>query len=783
MKREGIAHINFKEKVQTVAEHSFGVRDRAVIHAETLKVPHMMELGALLHDIGKLCKDFEEYIKGENNITRGEIDHCYAGAKYLCAIADDMGKEFYDVSRIIAHTILSHHGIHDWYTIDGEDYFAKRCSKDERYNEIKTRIEVVISEEEVKRLLILAKEEYVNIRKKINSICRKGPKGKKERAFYLGFLERMLLSILIDSDRTDTADFMSETETETVFSNKEIQAVWEDMNKALKKKLENFSHKKDIISAQRQSISDRCELFAVNEVGICRLIVPTGGSKTLSSLRFAINSCLNHNKEKIIYTAPYMSILEQNGDEIRSISGDENYIEHHSNAFAEIDGKEELAEYELRTEKWDLPVVATTMVQFLNSIFSGKMQSVRRTHRLKNSVIIIDEVQSIPIKCINILNLAINFLSKICNCTIVLCSATQPVFEETEYPLLVDENSSMTGDYSVDFEIFKRTKIIAHITKYDKTYAETADFCYNEYNKNGNMLIIVNTKNSAKAIYELMKDKEYSDNPQIIHLSTNMCAQHRKDKIAEIRKCLKNGTPIICITTQLIEAGVDVSFKCVVRSLAGLDNISQAAGRCNRHGENDMICPVYIVGIKEENVSMLKDIKEAQTVSRYMINKNSEQDFSSPQILSEYYKILFDNRKSEMNYNCSNNETILGLLSTNSRRYTGGVENQYLAQAFKTAGDEFDVIDTESQGVLVPYNEEAKRIINQLEKETDIKRASKLLRTAQKYMVNVYTYALKKMVDEKIIRQTNSIFILEESNYNGQIGLISEPQPKEVMIF
>ena len=341
----------------------------------------------------------------------------------------------------------------------------------------------------------------------------------------------------------------------------------------------------------------------------------------------------------------------------------------------------------------------------------------------------------------------------------------------------------MTGDYSVDFEIFKRTKIIPHITKYDKTYAETADFCYNEYNKNGNMLIIVNTKNSAKAIYELMKDKEYSDNPQIIHLSTNMCAQHRKDKIAEIRKCLKNGTPIICITTQLIEAGVDVSFKCVVRSLAGLDNISQAAGRCNRHGENDMICPVYIVGIKEENVSMLKDIKEAQTVSRYMINKNSEQDFSSPQILSEYYKILFDNRKSEMNYNCSNNETILELLSTNSRRYTGGVENQYLAQAFKTAGDEFDVIDTESQGVLAPYNEEAKRIINQLEKETDIKRASKLLRTAQKYMVNVYPYALKKMVDEKIIRQTNSIFILEESNYNGQIGLISEPQPKEVMIF
>ena len=477
-----------------------------------------------------------------------------------------------------------------------------------------------------------------------------------------------------------------------------------------------------------------------------------------------------------------MSILEQNGDEICSVVGSNNYIEHHSNALAEINEKEELAEYELRTEKWDLPVIATTMVQFFNALFSGKMSAVRRFHRLKNSTIIIDEVQSIPIKCINIFNIAVNFLSKICNCTIVLCSATQPVFEDTKYPLLIDENSSMTGDYSSDFEIFKRAEIISHLTKYDMTYSETADICYNEYNKNGNVLIIVNTKKAAKTIYELMRNKQYSNNPTIIHLSTNMCAQHRKDKITEIRNCLKENIPIICVTTQLIEAGVDVSFKSVVRSLSGLDNISQAAGRCNRHGESKTLRPVNIVGIKEENVTMLKDITEAQVVSRYMINKNSEQDFSSPQVLSEYYKILFDNRKSEMDYNCSNNETILNLLSTNSKRYTGGVENQYFAQAFKTAGNEFDLIDTETQGIIVPYNEEAKEIINQLEKAVDYKDIKRLLRIAQKYTINVHDNTFKKLFSDGVIKQKGMVYVLEEDNYDSETGLLTEPQNK-VLIF
>ena len=240
---EGIAHINKSNEIQTVIQHTNGVVEKVLRHASNIKAVNILKLGALLHDVGKLCRDFEEYIKGENNISRGEIDHCYAGAKYLCAIADDMGKEFYDVSRTIAHIILSHHGLHDWYTIDGIDYFAKRCAKDERYNEIKARIQVIISEEEIKKILVLAREEYINLRKTINTICRKGPEGKKERAFYLGLLERMLLSILVDADRTDTADFMYEDNTEIIFSNEEIKKYGKRQKKFLKIKLANLKKK------------------------------------------------------------------------------------------------------------------------------------------------------------------------------------------------------------------------------------------------------------------------------------------------------------------------------------------------------------------------------------------------------------------------------------------------------------------------------------------------------------------------------------------------------------
>ncbi|MGN0584264.1 MAG: CRISPR-associated helicase Cas3', partial [Ruminococcus sp.] len=519
---------------------------------------------------------------------------------------------------------------------------------------------------------------------------------------------------------------------------------------------------------------------------------PTGGGKTLSSLRFAVNSCINHGMDKIIYTAPYMSILEQNSEEIRLVTGEEYFIEHHSNALMDENNAEELAEYELRTEKWDLPVVATTLVQFLNALFSGKMQAVRRMHRLVNSVIIIDEVQSVPVKCVNIFNLAMNFLSAVCRCTIVLCSATQPVFENTEYPLILDDNQSVTGDYKEDFEIFKRTEIIPKIEGYGMTYEETAEFCRREYEKAGNLLLIVNTKNSARRIYEIMKEISFSDSPKIIHLSTNMCPEHRCAMIKEMRESM--GNPLICITTQLIEAGVDISFKCVVRSLAGLDNAAQAAGRCNRHGENPEPCPVYMINIKDENLDKLKEIKNAKKISRNIIDSYKGCDCSSPGILAKYYELLFREVKNELNYNIKNSENadLINLLSLNSHRNNKSLKsedysksNMYLAQAFKTAGDSFDVIDAETIGILVPYNNEAIEMINALESDIDSEKARKILRKAQKYTVSVYQGMFELLKQKEAVYQTksktNPVYVLRAANYDKELGIKTESSSMEFL--
>ncbi len=744
-----------------------------------------------MHDIGKLCDDFNGYIKGENNFKRGDIDHCFAGAKYITEIADSMNENLYDVSRFIAHTIVSHHGLHDWYNEDGRNYFTKRISENKNYEEIISNTKLITNKDDIKELLLKADIEYKNIRNKINLLCKSANNKSQSRAFYLGMFERLMQSILVDADRTDTADFMSGKSTEKVYDEKEYEEIWADMQNKLEVKLSKFSEKTDLISIQRKSISERCKEFAKNEVKICRLIVPTGGGKTLSSLRFGIDYCLKHKKEKIFYIAPYMSILEQNSDEILSVSSENFFTEHHSNALNEIDDAEELKEYELRTEKWDNPIIATTMVQFFNSLFSNKISSVRRMHRLCNSVIIIDEVQSIPIKCVNLFNLAMNFISHICNSTIVLCSATQPAFDETEYPLIIDKNTSMTGDYSNDFKAFERTSIIPKIIKYGMSFEETAEFCREEYEKTGNLLLIVNTKNAAKSIYEIMKDMSYSVTPEIIHLSTNMCPQHRRCVIDSIRKNIEN--PIICITTQLIEAGVDISFKCVVRSMAGLDNINQAAGRCNRHGENSYKCPVYIVDIKDENISKLKDIKNAKDTSRRIIDDKNYNDYSDTTTLSLYYKTLFKHVENELSYNIHNPDTtILNLISLNKdwynkilneEDYKEGI-NKYHAQAFKTAGEHFEVIAQNTIDVIVPYNSEATEIIDKLNSDIQFDKIKELLRKSQKYTVSIYNQTHMKLIENEAIYILKcGAIALKEENYDCKLGvIISDSQMESLFI-
>ena len=786
-----IAHIRETDgKTQSVREHCRATAALCGSYAGLIGAGHIGQLAGLLHDAGKLSGAFQAYIRQESKASRGEIDHSFAGARYLCELADrEDAVRYRDVSRLIARIILSHHGLHDLLAHGDVDYLAYRIGKTEHYDEVCEALHEIAADDELVALLGLADQEYRTIIASIKALARDERVEKAHQchcyAFYLGMLERFLQSCLIDADRTDTASFMSAEATEKVF---DLPSVWEQMAERMQEKCTSFAKRTDPISVQRCSISDRCAAFAAHPVKACRLIVPTGGGKTLSSLRFAIDHCRRHGKRKIVYTAPFMSILEQNSDEIRAIAGDDAFTEHWSDLLADIETKEALHEYELRTEKWDAPVIATTMVQLLETLFSARTSAVRRMHRLADAVIIIDEVQSIPLRCVHLFDLAVDMLTHICGTTVVLCTATQPAVEQTAFPLLLDAESSMTGDTTADFAALRRTELISAVTPHGSTYEEAAAFCEERFIENGDLLLIVNTKAAARELFRLMKAR--CPQAHVIHLSTDLCPAHRREKIREMRCLLDAQTPLICVTTQLIEAGVDISFRCVVRSLAGLDNAAQAAGRCNRNGESAAPCPVYLIKLKEEGVQYLDGMSRAQSITAQIMGNEGYTDYLSEETQHAYFQELYRSVADILSYPVIEPDTsyktdLVELLSCNSDHFEMSKlpkHRRFSVQAFKTAGTLFKVIDSHTQEVIVPWGQEAEALIDALSRDQTPERYRELLRKAQRYSVSVYD--VRKLDAVGAVRTLAcGAMVRDPRFYDADCGITTEGAPQETLIF
>ena len=795
---EYISHIReWDKKEQTVSEHCNNVAKIASEFGQAVQMSHTAWLQGILHDAGKLCEDFSKYIRGKSDAKRGEIDHSYMGAKYLFALSQILCKKNafpMDAALLIGRTILSHHGLHDWITEEGEDYFQKRISNRKHDKEVICALPEIISNETLQKYYLESVKEYAAMQQKMEQLYKEMiAKSEQEKrnlsddaksvipAFYQGFLERLMQSILMDADQTDAANFNDDI---VYTSPKESTAVWNDMAKRMQEKCTAFRKKTDAISRQRMNISDRCAAFANHDVKICRLVVPTGGGKTLSALRFAIEYSQKHNVNQIFYIAPFNSILEQNSDVIREIAGEENFLEHHSNVFSRLEENEneteKLSTYQMRTERWDVPVIATTLVQFLNALFDGKSSSVRRMHHLCRAVIIIDEVQAIPAKCIHLFNLAMNFLTHVCGSTVVLCSATQPCLEQAEYPILLDEQESMTADFQADFDAFRRTVLHAAGEK-PFSYEEAAKFCTQQYQENGNLLLVVNTKQAALTMFQKLKERNGAS-ATVLHLSTNMCPAHRRTVIQQMREQLAAHQPLICVTTQLIEAGVDISFRCVVRSMSGLDHAAQAAGRCNRNGEYDC-CSVYLIQLEEEKLAAaLKQIEKEQEITKKILFFHEKEDLLHPEIMQCYFKNYLTTFQNQFSYLLPElgNETLLRLLSTNSNNVKRAEAKTYKnipprlrehAQAFRTAGKKFQVIAEQTTDILVPYGAGEKLILD-LNGELYGNAFPKLLRKAQQYLVSVYSGTLKALeAKDALIQLESGVLALKSGFYSSEQGI------------
>lgn len=780
-----IRKVDGKKYIQTVEEHCRGVAEIAAELLRDIGLEKTVYLAGMVHDLGKFSENFKNYIEkaadGEK-VQRGSVNHTFAGVRFLLEKhSDEQLSGFSDIIlEILAYAVGAHHGLFDCVDDNNNNGFTKRIQKEgiDYLNAAQQFLKICCSEQDIEDLLKQSEKEFFPVFNEIEKLADNADAKiqNTQITFYIGFLARLILSAIIEADRSDTSQFMNGYSEKTV---KNISEIWINCIKNVEQKLSTMPLDKPI-NKTRAQISALCAEAGNLESGIYRLNLPTGAGKTLTSLRYALHHALAHNKKRIIFTMPLLSIIEQNAGIIHDYIGNEELIlEHHSN-IVETDENDELDKRELLVESWDVPIIITTMVQLLNTLFAGKTANIRRMQALCNSIIVIDEVQTVPDKMLSLFNLALNFLAKICNATIILCSATQPCFEKTMYPLdkSVKDLITLTKEQET---VFKRVRLEY---KGEMDCEELADFAAGILEENNSLLLVCNTKNEAAVMFNLLCSK--IKDVKAFHISAGMCTAHRKETIKEMQEALENKQQkVFCVSTQVIEAGVDVSFARVIRLLAGMDNIVQATGRENRNREFDGLAPGYIVRLKGEFLKGLSEIEDAKNAAADLLvkYKNNPQiyddDLMSAKAVNEYYKSLYENVKSGYHdfYIESVRDSILNLMSCNENVDSGKIPeyNKYfMHQALKTAGGLFAVFDESSIDIIVPYDR-GTEIIQKIFAvgDKDYEKLKSILKEAKLYTVSLFKYQKIKLEEQGalIFVPSAGVYILQDGYYDELTGL------------
>lgn len=806
-----IAHKREKDGVlQPLQVHLTEVGSIASHFTKKIGLTRAGLLLGFLHDFGKYSQEFQDYIKSAIGLInpdedayvnakglKGKVDHSTAGAQFVWNRLHTYGKGGQGelCGQILALCIASHHsGLIDCFSMDDRAVFSARMSKSDDKVHLeecqRTADQKILEEIEHLASVEVVKELFGQLSQFVNfntlSVID---------YFNLGFFTRFLFSCLIDADRLNSAEFEDPIRLEERLKNT-VPVQWGVALERLENHLTTLAPR-NYVDELRREISENCKNNAYKEQGLYTLTVPTGGGKTYASLRFALHHAKHHGLERIIYVIPFTSIIEQNAKVIRDVLEKDDdqrpwVLEHHSN----LEPEQQTWQTKLVSENWDSPIVLTTMVQLLEALFSGGTKGVRRLHQLANSILIFDEIQTLPVNCVHLFCNAMNFLSPRCNTTAVLCTATQPLLNElksaSKGQLIIPQENELAGDFGRHFRELRRVDVHRMLKPGGWCAQEITELAITQFEERNSCLVIVNTKAWAQELYQLCAEK--MDESELFHLSTNQCPAHRKVLLAEIRARLDNDQPVLCISTQLIEAGVDVDFATVIRFLAGLDSIAQAAGRCNRNGRlkdaqgNLVKGQVYVVNPDKESTGMLKDIEIGKDKAERVLSESHE-DILSPEAIKQYFRYYFFDRADDMTYplvgkHSQRNDNLLNLLSDNPRcnafykdRKPGQlVKIPLLRQAFMESGKQFKAIDAPTQAVIVQYGD-GQNLVAELcsvIKEFDAHRYYQLLRQAQKYSVNVFPNVWTQLVDAAAVQEIQpgyGIYYLTEEFYSEKFGL------------
>ena len=718
-----------KSEWQLLKDHLFNTADLAEKFGADAGVSELARTAALLHDLGKYSKAFQARLDGSPR----KVDHATAGARTAIELFNENDLEEW-LATMLAYCIAGHHtGLPDHGSaidVGGEGTLSARLdpgkTKLEDFSAYKTEIDTATLA--VKSRSIKTAQEH--------------------QGFSLAFMTRMLYSALVDADFQETETYMNEGEKP-----RGEYASIEDLSQKLNAHLRKFENPVSDINKKRTETLKACIEKADSEQGFFTLTIPTGGGKTLASMAFALNHAVKHGLKRVIYVIPFTTIIEQNAGVFKECLGEQNVLEHHSNfdwnpkrdentESADDQTKNVLHKLKLASENWDIPIVVTTNVQFFESLFANKSSRCRKLHNLAKSVIIFDEAQMLPREYLDPCMLAVKELVQNYGASAVFCTATQPALDKR----LPGVNfTDLVPDSQALFDFYKRVQI--------KNLGKVPDAeLIEKINAHQQVLCIVNTRRHAKGLFDGLAGKVR------FHLSTLMCPAHRKETLKTIRQRLADKLPCRVVSTQVMEAGIDVDFPVGYRALAGLDSIIQAAGRVNRNKNN----PMGDVFVFAPETPFIKKapifIKQGATVAESILRDFKDQP-DSKQAIEAYFNFLYNLQDEKTAFDV---KKILAYFEKN----TGELDFD-----FKKAAEDFRLIENNTIAVVILYNEEAKEL---LERAKYHPFPYKFARQLQMYTVNIYENEFEKLQSKGVIETYNETYeVLNNMDYYDEnTGLI-----------
>lgn len=707
--------------IQPNNEHLQGVAKRAERFASEFGMGDCGRIMGLLHDKGKEQHEWQKYIQGVTgynkdyaNIKKGP-NHSYVGA----VIAQ---KHYPQIAPLIAQPIAGHHrGLYDYC-----DYIEE------------TRQEIPYD-------VCIDKD-----------IPFQFPKIPKPERFDLHHIVRMLFSCLVDADYLDTEAFMTPEQARL----RENKATLEQLYEKLLSHLEVLNAESDDteVNRIRRYVQQQCMEKSGGSIDYYSLTVPTGGGKTLASVLWALGHAIKNGQHRIIIAIPYTSIIAQTAATLKKIFGEENVLEHHSNVNEEDISDDELVrKYQLATENWDYPIVVTTNVQLFESMFSNRPSSCRKLHNIAKSVLILDEVQTLPLHFLRPIVDTFKTFNRIFGTSLLFTTASQPTLEG-----IIRGTTPMTQFEALPkiHEIIPKSAAL-----HKKLHRVELDIDYNPHSydevaaaltQHPRVLCIVNTRRDARELYNRLP----KDEGICLHLSRMMCPEHVRQTIATLKEALKkeHDTVIRVVATQLIEAGVDIDFPVVYRQEAGLDSILQAAGRCNREGRLKL-GTTHVFSLQKEHTLPRGFISQTNNARLNMVKPL---EWFSPEAMREYYRQLYSKVDD------------FDSVAVEKVQYSMYKLLYKQDTEFERASNCFRLIDDKTTAVIVNW-QHGMEIANRLKEEGPTYRLAK---TMSQYSVNIRQSDIKLLQASGALEEIieGAFVVSNPAFYNEKVGLITDNQ-------